>query len=57
MWGLEQVRAGRIKPLLDKALPLSQAEEAHRPVSTNQVTGKNWLPLRWEFESYSPFNP
>jgi len=28
--GLEQVRAGRINPLLDRALPLSQAAEAHR---------------------------
>jgi len=45
-WGLEQVRAGRIKPLLDKALPLSQAAEAHRLVSTNQVTGKIVL-LPW----------
>ncbi len=46
MWGLEQVRAGRIKPLLDKAFPFGQAAEAHRLVSTNQVTGKIVL-LPW----------
>ena len=45
-WGLEQVRAGRIKPSLDRALPLSQASEAHRLVSTNQVTG-NIVLLPW----------
>ncbi len=45
-WGLEQVRAGRIKPLLDKALPLSEAAEAHRLISTNQVTG-NIVLLPW----------
>ena len=45
-WGLEQVRAGRIKPMLDKALPLSHAAEAHRLVSTNQVTG-NVVLLPW----------
>ena len=27
-WGLEQVKPGQIKPLLDRALPLSQAAEA-----------------------------
>ncbi len=56
MWGLEQVRAGRIKPMLDKGLPLSQAEEAHRLVSTNQVTGKIVL-LPWAGNSrVTPFN-
>ncbi len=45
-WGLEQVRAGRIKPLLDKTLPLSKAAEAHRLVSANQVAGKIVL-LPW----------
>ena len=45
-WGLEQVRAGRIKPSLDRALPLSQASEAHRLVSTNQVMG-NIVLLPW----------
>jgi len=38
-WGLEQVRAGRIKPSLDRTLPLKQAAKAHQLVATNKVTG------------------
>jgi hypothetical protein len=34
-WGLKEVRAGRIRPSLNLALPLSQASEAHRLVATN----------------------
>ena len=45
-WGLEQVRAGRIKPSLDRTLPLSQAAEAHRLIAGNQVTG-NLVLLPW----------
>ena len=45
-WGMEQVKAGRIKPSLDRALPLSQAAEAHRLISTNKVTG-NIVLLPW----------
>ena len=45
-WGLEQVRAGRIKPLLDHTLPLSKAAEAHRLISAGQVTG-NLVLLPW----------
>ena len=45
-WGLEQVRVGRIKPLLDHTLPLSKAAEAHRLISTGQVTG-NLVLLPW----------
>jgi len=45
-WGLEQVRAGRIKPLLDRTLPLSQAAEAHRLVAANKVKG-NLVLLPW----------
>ena len=45
-WGLEQVRAGRIGPLLDRALPLSDAAEAHRLISRNQVAG-NLVLLPW----------
>ena len=45
-WGLEQVRAGLIRPLLDRALPLSEAAEAHRLISTNQVAG-NLVLLPW----------
>ncbi|MFB3143987.1 MAG: zinc-binding alcohol dehydrogenase family protein [Candidatus Methylomirabilales bacterium] len=45
-WGLEQVRAGGIKPLLDRTLPLSQAAEAHRLVAANKVKG-NLVLLPW----------
>ena len=45
-WGIEQVRAGRIKPLLDRTLLLSQAAEAHRLIATNQVKGSIVL-LPW----------
>ena len=45
-WGLEQVEAGTIKPLLDRALPLREAAEAHRLISTNQVAG-NIVLLPW----------
>ncbi|MFQ5935820.1 MAG: zinc-binding dehydrogenase, partial [Acidiferrobacterales bacterium] len=45
-WGLEQVRAGRIKPLLDRALPLSEAAEAHRLVANNMIKG-NVVLLPW----------
>jgi NADPH:quinone reductase len=38
-WGLQQVKAGRIRPLLDRALPLSEAAEAHRLLATNAVKG------------------
>ncbi len=34
MWGLEQVHTGRIRPLLDRTLPLSQAAEDHRLIAT-----------------------
>lgn len=45
-WGLEQVRAGRIKPVLDRALPLSEAAEAHRLLAGNKVQG-NIVLLPW----------
>ncbi len=45
-WGLEQVEAGTIKPLLDRALPLREAAEAHRLISTNLVAG-NIVLLPW----------
>jgi len=38
-WGLEQVRAGRIKPTLDHTLPLNKAAEAHQLVASNKVIG------------------
>ena len=45
-WGLEQVRAGRIKAALGRTLPLSEAAEAHRLIAANQVAGKVAL-LPW----------
>ena len=38
-WGLEQVKAGKIKPLLDTVLPLSQAGAAHELLAKGQVKG------------------
>ena len=38
-WGLEQVRAGKIKPSLDHTLPLNKAAEAHQLVATNKAVG------------------
>ena len=45
-WGLAEVRAGRIKPVLDRALPLNQAAEAHRLIAANRVKG-NLVLLPW----------
>lgn len=45
-WGLEQVRAGKLKPALDRAMPLSMAPEAHRLVANNLVAG-NLVLLPW----------
>ena len=46
IWGLEQVREGRIKPLLDHALPLSKAAEAHRLIASGNVSG-NLVLMPW----------
>lgn len=45
-WGLKQVREGRIRPVLDRVLPLSQAAEAHKLIAANQVKG-NIVLLPW----------
>ena len=45
-WGLEQIHAGRIKPLLDRVLPLNEAAEAHRLIAANQVAG-NIVLMPW----------
>ncbi|MFQ5742590.1 MAG: zinc-binding dehydrogenase [Acidobacteriota bacterium] len=44
--GLEQVRAGKIKPSLDRTLPLSEAANAHRLIADNRVAG-NLVLLPW----------
>lgn len=38
-FGLALVKQGRIRPLLDRALPLAQAAEAHRLLAENRVVG------------------
>ena len=45
-WGLEQVNAGNIKPLLDRALPLRDAAEAHRLIANSEIKG-NIVLLPW----------
>ena len=45
-WGLVQVKAGTIKPLLDRALPLRDAAEAHRLIANSAVKG-NIVLLPW----------
>ena len=43
-WGLAQIRAGRIKPVLDRALPLRDAAEAHRLIASNKIGNIALLP-------------
>jgi len=45
-FGLELIRKGEVKPMLDRTLPLSQTAEAHRLIATNQVAG-NIVLLPW----------
>ena len=45
-WALEQVKAVRLRPILDRALPLKDVTEAHRLVASNQLTGSVSL-LPW----------
>ena len=46
VWGLEQVKAGKIRPALDRALPLKDAAKAHRLIAENKVKG-NIVLLPW----------
>jgi NADPH:quinone reductase-like Zn-dependent oxidoreductase len=39
-WGFEQVRAGHIRPILDRAMPLCEAASAHREIENRNVKGK-----------------
>ena len=41
-----KVKAGNIRPLLDRALPLRDAAEAHRLIANNEVKG-NIVLLPW----------
>ena len=45
-WGLEKVKEGLIKPFIDRTLPLSQANEAHKIIADNKVRGNIAL-LPW----------
>jgi NADPH:quinone reductase-like Zn-dependent oxidoreductase len=45
-YGLQLIKEGRVKSLLDRTLPLNQAAEAHRLIAGNQVTG-NIVLLPW----------
>jgi len=45
-WGLQKVKEGRIKPLIDRTFPLSQANEAHKVIADNKVRG-NIVLLPW----------
>ena len=45
-YGLRLVAAGHIKPILNRALPLSEAAEAHRLIADNEITGSVVL-LPW----------
>ncbi len=45
-WGLAQVKAGTITPLLDRALPLRDAAQAHRLIADSAVKG-NIVLLPW----------
>jgi len=46
-WGLQQVKDGKINPLLDRSLPLEQAAEAHRLIMEGKVAG-NIVLLPWQ---------
>ena len=45
-FGLQLVREGHIRPVLDRALPLREAAEAHRLIANNEVVG-NLALLPW----------
>ena len=45
-WGLEQVRQGRIRPLLHRTCPLPQVNEAPRLVAASRIQGILALLLR-----------
>jgi len=38
-WGFDMVKHGRIRPSLDRALPLKEAADAHRLIAANKVCG------------------
>jgi len=46
-WGMQQVKDGKINPLLDHSLPLNQAAKAHRLIIEGKVAG-NIVLLPWQ---------
>lgn len=44
--GLKLVKSGKVKPVLDEALPLTRVREAHARIDNHQVTG-NLVLLPW----------
>lgn len=44
--GLEMLKDGKIKPIVDRTLPLKKAAEAHRLLATSQIAG-NVVLLPW----------
>lgn len=46
VYGFELVKKGKVKPLLDRAIPLKYASEAHKLISENRVCGNIAL-LPW----------
>ena len=45
-WALQRVKEGKLRPTLDRALPLKDAAEAHRLIAANDLTGSVAL-LPW----------
>ena len=45
-WAMEKVREGKLRPTLDRSLPLADVAEAHRLIAANQLTGSIVL-LPW----------
>lgn len=51
VWPL--LSAGRIRPIIDRTLPLTEAAEAHRLLEAGQVMGKVVLTTSWKSEARS----
>jgi len=45
-WGLDQVRAGNVRPLVDETFPLGKAAAAHQRLAAGEARG-NIVLLPW----------